>query len=309
VLRDLAVMLAAGGDCVSDLRVLRDQPEVFGQVASVPTAWRVLAWELPADPRGIAAVWSALARARARAWALGAAPAGPLRIDLDATLVQADSDKQGAAPTFKKGFGFHPLLAFLDRGDGTGEALAGILREGNAASNTAADHLAVLDLTAWPQGTRAICRCERPHPGAAHKMRFTHAAGHRFQVFTTNQPDPDPVVLEARHRPHARVEDRIRCGKASGLQNLPFSGFGANDAWLALAGVATTLICWAQALLLDDPHLSVAEPKTLRYRLRHVPGRIVRHTRRQILRLPRAWPWTTALVAAFRRVRALPAPG
>jgi hypothetical protein len=105
------------------------------------------------------------------------------------------------------------------------------------------------------------------------------------------------------------VEDRIRCGKASGLQNLPFSGFGANDAWLALAGVATTLICWAQALLLDDPHLSVAEPKTLRYRLRHVPGRIVRHTRRQILRLPRAWPWTTALVAAFRRVRALPAPG
>jgi hypothetical protein len=393
VLRDLAVMLAAGGDCVSDLRVLRDQPEVFGEVASVPTAWRVLAWELPADPRGIAAVWSALARARTRAWALGAAPAGPLVIDLDATLINAHSDKQGAAPTFKKGFGFHPLLAFLDRGDGTGEALAGVLREGNAASNTAADHLAVLgmalaalpkpahtqpilvrcdaagathalveeivrrrmhfsvgfdltepvrqailavrepdwrpatdpdghqrhgawvcelsglDLAGWPAGTRAICRRERPHPGAAHKMRFTDAAGHRFQVFITNQPDPDPVVLEARHRPHARVEDRIRCGKASGLANLPFFDFAANDAWLALAGVAATLTCWAQALLLDDPHLKVAEPKTLRYRLWHVPGRIVRHARRQILRLPRTWPWTPELVAAFGRVRALPAPG
>jgi len=396
VLRDLAVMLAAGGDCVSDLRVLRDQPEVFGQVASVPTAWRVLAWELPADPRGVAAVWSALARARGRAWALGAAPTGPLVIDLDASLVDAHSDKQGAAPTFKKGFGFHPLLAFLDRGDGTGEALAGVLREGNAASNTAADHLAVLgmalaalpkpaadaqpilvrcdsagathalvdeivrrrlhfsvgfDLTepvrkaigalpestwqpatdpdghprrgawaaelsrldlasaGWPQGTGAICRRERPHPGAAHKMRFTDAAGHRFQVFITNQPDPDPVVLEARHRPHARVEDRIRCGKASGLRNLPFSGFAANDAWLALTGVAATMVCWAQALLLDDPHLKVAEPKTLRYRLWHVPARIVRHARRQILRLPRAWPWTTALMVAFGRVRALPDPG
>jgi hypothetical protein len=393
VLRDLAVMLAAGGDCLSDLRALREQPEVFGQVASVPTAWRVLVEEVAGDPRGIAAVWSALARARQRAWALGAAPAGPLVIDLDATLITAHSDKQGAAPTYKQGFGFHPLLAFLDRGDGTGEALAAILREGNAGSNTAADHLAVLgmalaalprldqdqpiliradsagathalveeivrrglwfsvgfdltepvrqaigavaepdwrpaidpdgqprrgawvcelgalDLAGWPEGTRAICRRERPHPGARHKMRFTDAQGHRFQVFITNQPDPDIVALEARHRPHARVEDRIRCGKAIGLHNLPFFDFGANDAWLALAGVAATLCCWAQALLLDDPHLKVAEPKTLRFRLWHVPGRVVRHARRQILRLPRSWPWTPELVAAFGRVRALPAPG
>jgi Transposase DDE domain group 1 len=331
VLRDLAVMLAAGGDCVSDLRLLRDQPEVFGEVASVPTAWRVLAWELPADPRGIAAVWSALARARARAWALGAAPRGPLRIDLDATLIQAHSDKQGAAPTFKKGFGFHPLLAFLDRGDGTGEALAGVLREGNAASNTAEDHLAVLGMALAalpklaPDSQPILVRCDSA--GATHALveEIVRRRLHFSVGFDLTEPvcrailalpestwqpalDPDTVVLEARHRPHARVEDRIRCGKASGLQSLPFFDFAANDAWLALAGVAATLVCWAQALLLDDPHLKVAEPKTLRYRLWHVPGRIVRHARRQILRLPRAWPWTPELVAAFGRVRALPAP-
>jgi hypothetical protein len=64
VLRDLVVMLADGGDCLSDLAVLRDQPELFGRVASIPTAWRILAEELPADPRGTAALWSALVRVR-----------------------------------------------------------------------------------------------------------------------------------------------------------------------------------------------------------------------------------------------------
>jgi len=144
VLGDLVVMLADGGDCVSDLAALRDQPELFGEVCSTPTAWRVLAEELPADPRGIAALWSALARVREQAWALGAAPAGPLILDLDATLVDAHSDKQGAAPTYKHGFGFHPLGCWLDRGDGTGEALAVILRPGSAGANTAQDHLDVL---------------------------------------------------------------------------------------------------------------------------------------------------------------------
>jgi len=289
VLRDLVVMLADGGDCVSDLAALRDQPELFGQVASTPTAWRILAEELPADPRGISRLWSALARVREQAWALGAVPVGPLILDMDATLVEAHSDKQGAAPTYKQGFGFHPLGCWLDRGDGTGEALAMILRPGNAGSNTAADHVKVLamallalpkpargrpilvradsagathafvddlvrrnlafsigfdcdqrvqqailalpepawqpavdpdgrprrgawvaelsdlDLAAagWPAGTRAICRREWPHPGARHKMGFTDAHRHRFQVFITNQPDPDPAILEARHRPHA----------------------------------------------------------------------------------------------------------
>ena len=137
-------------------------------------------------------------------------------------------------------------------------------------------------------------------------MGFTDAAGHRFQVFITNQLDPDPAVLEARHRPHAHVEDRIRSAKATGLRNLPFADFGANDAWLTLVCVAQTLVCWTQALLLDGD-LAVAEPKTLRYRLWHVAGRIVRHARRLIVRLDRAWPWATDLVTAFARLRALPA--
>jgi Transposase DDE domain group 1 len=391
VLRDLVVMLADGGDCVSDLASLRDQPELFGVVCSTSTAWRILVEELPADPRGIAGLWSALARVRQSAWELGAAPQGPLTIDLDATLIQAHTDKQGAAPTYKHGFGFHPLGAWLDRGDGTGEALAGVLRPGNAGANTAQDHidvlamallalpkpargrpilvrcdsagaahafvdelvgrnlefsigfdldqrvqtailalpepawqpaldpdgrprrgawvaeLSALDLASagWPEGTRAICRRERPHPGARHKMAFTDPDGHRFQVFITNQTDPDPAILEARHRPHAHVEDRIRTAKASGLRNLPFADFGANDAWLTLVCIAQTLVCWAQALLLSGD-LKVAEPKTLRYRLWHTAGRIVHHARRLIVRIDRAWPWAADLVAAFGRLRALP---
>jgi hypothetical protein len=137
-------------------------------------------------------------------------------------------------------------------------------------------------------------------------MGFTDASGHRFQVFITNQPDPGPAVLEARHRPHAHVEDRIRTAKATGLRKLPFSGFGANDAWLTLVMVAQTLVCWAQALQLDGD-CKVSEPKTLRFRLWHVAGRIVRHARRIIVRIDRAWPWAGVLVAAFGRLQGLPA--
>jgi hypothetical protein len=385
------VMLADGGDGFCDLASLRDQPELFGEVCSTSTAWRVVTEEVAADPRGIAGLWSALARARETAWALGAAPAGPLVLDIDATLVAAHSDKQGAAPTYKQGFGFHPLCCYLDRGDGTGEALSGILRPGNAGSNTAADHVKVLamallalpkparsgpilvradsagathafvddlhrrglafsiglpleadvkaaigaapagawlpalgpdgharpgawvcelswlNLSGWPEGTRAICRRERPHPGARHKMSLTDQAGHRFQVFITNQPDSDVVALEAHHRGRARVEDRIRGAKATGLANLPCHRFAANDAWLTLVMIAQTLVCWTQALCLDG-ELGVAEPKTLRYRLWHTAGRLVRHGRRLILCLQRSWPWTQELVAAFGRLRALPAP-
>jgi hypothetical protein len=167
--------------------------------------------------------------------------------------------------------------------------------------------LSDLDLAGagWPAGTWAVCRRERPHPGAAHKLAFTDAAGHRFQAFITNQHDPDPAILEARHRPHAHVEDRIRTAKATGLRNLPFSDFDANDAWLILVMVAQTLVCWAQTLLLDGD-CKLAEPKTLRYRLWHTAGRIVHHARRVIVRIDRAWPWAADLIAAFGRLRALP---
>ena len=139
VLVDLAVMIADGGTTISDLAVLRDQPSLFGDVASTPTAWRTLdAVDNPALER----IATARSRARSNVWAAGADP-GFYVIDFDATLITSHSDKHGAAATYKKGFGFHPLLAFLDA---TGEALAGLLRAGNAGSNTAADHVAVLDM-------------------------------------------------------------------------------------------------------------------------------------------------------------------
>jgi Transposase DDE domain group 1 len=387
VLRDLAVLLADGGDCLSDLAALRDQAELFGPVASTATAWRVVE-HIAGDDLGLASLRAARAEARARAWRVGAWPDNDLLlVDVDGTLLDAHSDKQGAAGTYKGGFGFYPLLAYLDRGDGTGEALAGLLRPGNAGSNTAQDHLEVLDLAlaqlpkaawdqpilvradtagathgftdhlrqrgirfsislpadervrqavlavpdaawmpatdadgqarsgaevaelhaldlaGWPPGTRAVCRREDPHPGA--QLSFTDADGHRFQVFITDQPDPDLARLELRHRRRARVEDRIRGAKATGLRNLPFDRWRRNAVWLELVLMAQDLTCWAQALLLSG-ELRVAEPKTLRYRLWHTAARVVSHARRVIVRLQRTWPWAAELAAAFTRLRALP---
>jgi hypothetical protein len=160
-----------------------------------------------------------------------------------------------------------------------------------------------IDLYTWPPGTRAICRREDAHPGA--QLRFTDHDGHRFQVFLTDQPDPDLASLELRHRQRARVEDRIRAAKATGLQNLPFDRWRRNQVWLELVLAAQDLTCWTQALLLDGD-LAVAEPKTLRYRLLHTAGRIVHHARRVILQLQRSWPWATQLARAFARLRTLP---
>jgi hypothetical protein len=153
VLLDLAVAVALGGDCLADIAVLREQPAVFGLVPSDPTVSRLVD-VLGADVEAaVAAISVARAAARARAWAAagsaapdhGVDPARPLVLDVDATLVTAHSEKELARPTFKKGFGFHPLLVFADRGPaGSGEPLGGILRAGNAGSNTAADHITVV---------------------------------------------------------------------------------------------------------------------------------------------------------------------
>ena len=246
-------------------------------------------------------------------------------MDFDATITIAHSEKENAAATWKRTFGFHPLLCFLDRPDiAAGEALAGLLRPGNAGSNTAADHITVLDmalaalpeharpwldpehrhlggptaagplgfrgrdpcvrrglrrargrvllriprrcadparsstsspnsvgtppcrprtvtgnefrdgawvaeatgmidLTGWPAGSRLILRKERPHPGA--QLTFADVDGHRVTAILTNTPagivPGQAAGLELRHRQHARVEDRIREAKATGLRNLP----------------------------------------------------------------------------------------
>ncbi len=145
-------MLANGGEAIADLAVLRDQAEVFGPVASTPTAWRLLA---DTDETALDSLRAARSSARETAWmqaaetgeGIPAARAGGrelpgLVLDLDATLVTCHSEKEQGAPTYKGGFGFHPLLCFLAN---TGEAVSGQLRPGNSGANTAADHVAVLD--------------------------------------------------------------------------------------------------------------------------------------------------------------------
>ncbi len=385
VVRDLAVMLADGGDCLADLRAVRDQAPLFGAVASDSTAFRVID-HIASEPALLEALRAARAHARERAWAAGARPA-EIVIDVDATLLTAHSDKEDAAGTYKGGFGFHPLLAYLDE---TREPLAGLLRPGNAGANTAADHLGVveaaleqlpravveqteilvrtdsagathelleflregrigysvgfdltepvrgailavtepdwrpavrqdgedregaqvaeitdrLDLSGWPEGSRVIVRRERPHPGA--QLSFTDHDGHRFQAILTDQ-EGDLVEAERRHRARANMEDRIRCAKQTGLENLPFRDFALNAVWLELILIAQDLIAWTQVLCLDG-QLAVCEPKALRYRLLHTAGRLAFHARRAGLRLQRSWPWAGALAAAFKRLRALPLP-
>lgn len=147
----------------------------------------------------------------------------------------------------------------------------------------------------WPVGTRVICRREIPHPGA--QLRFTDHNGYRFQVFITDQPDEDIAYLEAVHRAHARAEDRIRCSKQTGLANLPFREFAANEVWLELVLMAGDLIAWAQHLLLPAGEARTWEPKRLRYCLLHVAARICRSARRLRLRLQRRWRWAGLLCA------------
>ncbi len=150
VLLDVATAVALGGDCLADVAVVRAQPEVFGQVASDPTVSRLVTALAGDVDAATTAIRSARAVARERVWGRGrpvaGEPGGQVIIDLDATLVTAHSEKELAAPTFKRGFGFHPLFAFVDHGeDGSGETLAGLLRTGSAGANCAADHIAVLD--------------------------------------------------------------------------------------------------------------------------------------------------------------------
>jgi hypothetical protein len=387
VVRDLAVMLADGGDALCGLGAVRDQEALFGPVASDATAYRLIE-RIAADPDALEALRGARGEARSRAWRRGARPR-LVEIDLDATLLIAHSDKDGAAGNYKGGFGFHPMLAYLD---GSEEALAGLLRPGNAGANTAADKIAVLDaaleqlpkrvatreailvradsagathelidfcrdgrlrfsvgfdltepirtailglgedawvpaltqdgeprddgawvaeitdgldLAGWPAGSRVIVRREIPHPGA--QMSFTDHDGHRFQAILTDQRDADIAYLEARHRGHARVEDRIKAGKDTGMDKLPFRDFAMNQVWLELSLIAQDLIAWTKALALEG-ELAACEPKRLRYRLLHVAGRLAFHARQATLHLDRDWPWAGELAAAFQRLAALPAP-
>ena len=217
ILVDLAITLALGGDCLADISVLRAEPGVYGPVASDPTVSRAIT-ALAADPAAaLSAIHSARAAARAHAWrhAGERAPdrdidaATPLIIDVDATLVTAHSDKEHAAPTFKRGFGHHPLWTFVDHGpDGAGEPLSMLLRPGNAGSNTAADHITVLrealrQLPSHRAGTRPgrkiLIRADSA--GATHELldwitgqRLSYSVGFTLPDTITDElarvPDP-----------------------------------------------------------------------------------------------------------------------
>ena len=392
VLTHLAVAIADGADCLCDIDTLRKNSELFGEVASVTTAWRAVKATTAPELRAIA---KAVAKTREVVWR--AAPPGDITIDFDATLLDVHSEKQDAAPTYKRGYGFHPLGAWCDT---TGEPLALMLRPGNAGANDADDHLELLDqaigslpveyqvghepgdeaglvrhhilvradsagathrlclwpyrgehrvldrppgrrgvrealllfqeedwveasrwtgpsgtgpqvaeltdlmdLSAWGEDARLISRRERPHPGAQLSL-FDTSEGFRHTCFITNANalNFDAAALECRHRGHARVEDRVRCWKDCGLQNLPFASFTQNLAWVATSLIAGVLIAWAQMTCLDGG-LKLAEPKTLRYRLLHVGAVLVRRGRRLILRLDETWPWAGALRRAFLRLR------
>jgi len=162
----------------------------------------------------------------------------------------------------------------------------------------------MVDLSSWPEGSRLIVRRERPHPGA--QLSFTDHDGYRFQAILTDQPDTDIAAIERRHRQHAHVEDRIRDDKDTGLAKFPFKEFALNEVWLEIVLLAHNLIVWTQALLLDG-ELAAAEPKRLRYQLLHVAGRLAFSGRRAKLHLQDTWPWVSGLLAAFEKLKTLPA--
>jgi len=168
----------------------------------------------------------------------------------------------------------------------------------------------MLDLSKWTKtcpDMRVVVR-RAAAPGATLDA-FEIRDGYRYQAFTTNTRSGQLAFLEARHRAHAWVEDRIRTGKDTGLGHLPSRHQNINEVWVELALIAADLLALSQSMLLtDQPELHRAEPKTLRYRLLHVAARITRGQRKVFLRLAEHWPWAMALAKAFTRSRTIPLP-
>jgi hypothetical protein len=176
IIADLVMTLALGGDCLADIAVLRSLPELAGPVASDPVISRLITTLAADAPRALRAIRKARAAARERAWGLAGdrapgADGSLIPVDIDATIVIAHSEKEQAAPTWKKTFGFHPLAAFADHGAGAaGEALAILLRAGNAGSNTAAEHIEVtrLALAQLPRRSRRRVLVRTDSGGGTH---------------------------------------------------------------------------------------------------------------------------------------------
>lgn len=164
------------------------------------------------------------------------------------------------------------------------------------------------DLQTWPKGHRVFVRREPLHPRYAKDANaYEREHGVRLTAFATNTPGRQAAWLDLRHRAHARVEPKIRDSKAESLARFPSRFMKVNQAWLAVTALACDLRAWLQ-LLGCQGDMARATPKTLRYRLLHVPAAVVRGQRRRRLKIPRTWPWAEQVVEAFRRIRALPAP-
>ena len=244
VVVDLAVTLALGGDCLADIALLRSEPGLYGRVASDATVSRTIS-ALAADaPAALAAIDTARAIARKRAWKLagGHAPnhaasaRTPLIVDLDATLVGSHSEKEQAAPTYKKGFGFHPLWSFVDHGaEGTGEPLSVLLRPGNAGSNTATDHIAVIkaalaQLPAHRRGKRAgrkvLIRTDSA--GCTHKVltwmsnqRLSYSVGFPLPHNTSDLVELIPAgVWTPAYDAHDEIRDGAWVAELTGLLDM-----------------------------------------------------------------------------------------
>ena len=438
VLADISCAIADGARAISDFRVLADQEEAFGQVASVPTAYRTLEEITRGGTRTEKKLTAAISAARRYAWTQAVARRGTLPgvrvadktlqgvtcIRIDATVTFAHSDKELAEGNFK-GYGHYPLLAFCDNTGG--EPLAWMLRKGSAGSNTAADHIQIVDasiaalppawrrnlmvtvdgagfshklvehldklaarrgytlvyscgweldarekaairlvpeqawqiavdhrgevrerragdacaeagcghracwieeahvteltgllrdgpggdqLKDWPTSMRIFARRERPHPGAKLSL-FEHEDGYRYQLWVTNLPATTKgwrgqnAYIDAGHRVHARVEDSIRTGKATGIGRFPSRDYTFNQAWLTAAMMAQILLAWLKLLALDGD-LAKAEPKTLRYRVLHAAARLVRGGRRRRWKIAANWPWAGTIARAWQRICALP---
>ena len=413
----VAIAIVLGATSMNDIALLDHQQLVFGPPPSDTTVRRTL--EL-ADARTLGKAAKARAGIRAQVWRLitatpagfpwltiaGKTLAGWLVLDMDATLITAHSEKEGAAPTFKKGFGFHPLGAWLAN---TGESLAMLLRPGNAGSNTVTEHIEVLaaalaqiparwrsrllvrvdgagashdlvkhllslntrwrtvlftcgwmiteadeeairmlparawgaavdqdgavqEKTAvaeithlmrragnWPDGLRWIVRRTKPSRRQIKNLTaFEKATGWRYSIIVTNIPATGikdvpgthhPQFIDVCHREHAIVEDQVRTNKAMGLRNLPSKTWAVNRGWVLAANIAADLHAWCRLLgLYDFGDLKDAEPDTLRYRLWHLPARLVRHARKRVLKISRTWPWKEAFTTCWQRLCAMPAP-
>ena len=413
-----AIAIAMGATAMADIEVLGQLAPVLGAAPSDSTVRRTLNL---ADDRTLTRIAQARARIRKHVWKLitetpagfpwlsvaGKILAGWVVLDLDGTLVTAHSDKEGAAPTWKKGYGFHPLAAWCLN---LRECLDMLLRPGNAGSNTFTDHKEVLGaalkqvpaafrrkvlvridgagashdlvrhlltlstarktllftcgwmITAsdedairqlpeaawqpglaqdgsleedkdvaeithlmtragnWPGGLRWIAR--RVKPSRRHLKNLTDyekKTGWKYSVTCTNIPhtgmegvpgSQHPQFIDVTHRDHATVETGgVRTAKAMGLRNLPSKTWQVNKGWVLAANIAADLTAWTRLLgLHDQEELRDAAPDTLRYRIWHIPARLVRHARKRILKISPDWPWKDAFLTCWQRLCALPAP-